>query len=360
MRKLAFDVLPMSEWPADDMAAWNKAIAGGGYFDEQGPLAHHTPTYLHNIGRAYGRWLGFLKEKIEDAALASGLAMADDAKLLEKFVEALALVAPCTARGYLTNLFTACRGLKPEAPFCFLHRAMLRSWRTARPITNKTERMVPARDLAALGHSIMTEAASLSTPLKRASYYRDGLMITMLIYAPARITSFVGIRLGKELIWDGTRYRMCFEPHQVKNKRYLEYPLPVELNDAIETWLNIYRPICLARRGRWHRDHAGDAFWISESGAPFIQAARVRERIERITEERLGRHINPHLFRDIAATSIASEIPEHVGIVRPVLGHASLDSGMRFYNQGRSNGAAGEYQALLATFRTPPSEGMTI
>ena len=91
-------------------------------------------------------------------------------------------------------------------------------------------------------------------------------------------------------------------------------------------------------------------------------AARHRKnpQIERTTEERLGVRINPHLFRDIAATSIASEIPEDVGIVRPVLGHASLDSGMRFYNQGQSIGAAREFQALLATFRTPPSEGMTI
>lgn len=353
MRRLSFDVLPFGEWPAADATAWAIAVADGGPFDPRGPLAHHSQTSLREIQRGYGRWLGFLTSMGFEAD--AGLVMAEDADKIEALVSTLQAVAPCTARAYLTALYTACRGLRPDIEFTFLHRAMRWSWRTARPTGDKQARIVPARDLARLGRSLMQEAASLSTALKRASRYQDGLMITMLIHAPARISSFLSMRIDHEMLWDGLQYRMCFQPHQVKNRRYLEYPLPIELSESIRIWLNVHRPTCLTHRGRWHQEHGNDAFWISESGAPFLNAKRVRERIARITQSRLGRRVNPHLFRDCAATSIASEIPEDVGIIRSVLGHTTLETGTLHYNHANSIGAARGLQAIVDTYRLHPA-----
>lgn len=67
---------------------------------------------------------------------------------------------------------------------------------------------------------------------------------------------------------------------------------------------------------------------------------------------RFCKRINPHLFRDIAATSIATEIPEDVGIVRSVLGHSDMRTGERFYNQARSVSVSLAYQAALNRFRS--------
>lgn len=352
MRKLSIDIVKRPDWPMDDGRAWHAAVVGGGLFEEiEGRLARYSEQRLKVLADAYGRWIGYLKTSITDGALSSGLAHVEDADALSGFLQELQAVAPCTARGYLTDLLTVCNGLRPNASFTLLHRAVRHSWRTAKPASSKIERMVPARDLFQLGFKLMHEAATLSTPLKRAGRYRDGLMIAMLISAPVRIESFVAMKIDEQLVWDGTRYRLCFRPAQVKTRRYLEFPLPLELNDPIRTWLEAHRPVCLAREGRWHRNDGGAALWISESGASFARASHVRERIQRMTLTRLNRRINPHLFRDIAATSIASEIPQDVGITKIVLGHSDLRSGQRFYNQARSIGAATKLQDVLAGFR---------
>lgn len=351
MRKLAFDLVPVGKWPIEDQAAWTRAITGSGLFGIHGPLAHQTPEAIERLARAYGRWLGFLTYRLSGTEFPSGLPLAESPALLTDFVSELDAVAPNSARNYFTDLLTACRGLLPSVDFELLHRVVRHSWRTARPITDKMSRIVPAYDVFQLGLALMTEAASLSTLLQRAAQYRGGLMIAMLISAPARITSFVGMRIGKQLIHDDTRYRLCFDPNEVKTRRYLEYALPIELNERICTWLEKYRPECLSQQGRWHRHHDGDSFWISCDGAPFSRASTVRERLKRVTEERLGRRLNPHIFRDIAATSIVSEIPDDVGIVKDVMGHASLESGMKFYNQAQTIGAARSYQTILAGFR---------
>jgi len=59
-------------------------------------------------------------------------------------------------------------------------------------------------------------------------------------------------------------------------------------------------------------------------------------RIVARTRERLGQPINPHLFRDCAATSIAIEDPAHVGIASRLLGHRTGSTTERYYNQARS------------------------
>jgi integrase/recombinase XerD len=42
------------------------------------------------------------------------------------------------------------------------------------------------------------------------------------------------------------------------------------------------------------------------------------------------------LFRNCAATSIAVEQPEHVHIIKSVLGHTNLRTGERYYNHAGS------------------------
>ncbi len=64
--------------------------------------------------------------------------------------------------------------------------------------------------------------------------------------------------------------------------------------------------------------------------------------------------VNPQLFRDCAATSIAIEAPDHVGIIMPVLGHARATTGERYYNQARSLEAARRFQAVIDGFRNEP------
>ena len=58
----------------------------------------------------------------------------------------------------------------------------------------------------------------------------------------------------------------------------------------------------------------------------------------------LGRAINPHLFRDCAATSIAIDDPGHVGIACRLLGHRAASTTERYYNHARGVEASGLMQ----------------
>jgi integrase/recombinase XerD len=72
----------------------------------------------------------------------------------------------------------------------------------------------------------------------------------------------------------------------------------------------------------------------------------VYRRIMELTEERLGRAINPHAFRHAAATSIAFADPEHVRITKPILGHGSLAASEEYYNLAQAFEASRRFARL--------------
>ena len=54
------------------------------------------------------------------------------------------------------------------------------------------------------------------------------------------------------------------------------------------------------------------------------------------TENAFGRAINPHLFRDAAATTLAIADPAHVRVAAPLLGHRTFTTTERHYQQAKS------------------------
>jgi integrase len=60
------------------------------------------------------------------------------------------------------------------------------------------------------------------------------------------------------------------------------------------------------------------------------------DRIRRHTQKAFGAAINPHLFRDAAATTLAIADPAHVRVAAPLLGHRTFTTTERFYQQARS------------------------
>jgi integrase/recombinase XerD len=116
--------------------------------------------------------------------------------------------------------------------------------------------------------------------------------------------------------------------------------------------------LLLARNGRWNKvDHPlgqpNDALWVSKDGSAMTEMA-IYFRIRARTQARFGLSINPHHFRHIAATSIAIEDPEHVHIVRSLLGHTSLRGGERYYIQAQTLEASRRYQRRITELRRGP------
>jgi integrase len=96
--------------------------------------------------------------------------------------------------------------------------------------------------------------------------------------------------------------------------------------------------------------YCGDRLWIGylfKPQAPHTLGISIAQR----TEHSFGRRVNPHLFRDCAATSIAVHDPKHVRITAGVLGHRSFATTERHYNLATSINAARDYQAQLRRLR---------
>jgi integrase len=74
-------------------------------------------------------------------------------------------------------------------------------------------------------------------------------------------------------------------------------------------------------------------------------------RIITLTRRELGMRINPHMFRDCAATSIALKDPEHVRITMHILGHSTMRTSERHYNHPRANRALQRHQDNVLRLR---------
>ena len=62
---------------------------------------------------------------------------------------------------------------------------------------------------------------------------------------------------------------------------------------------------------------AGEALWVSSRGSALTEMA-IYLRIREHTQKAFGQAINPHLFRDAAATTLAIADPAHVRVAAPL------------------------------------------
>jgi integrase len=69
------------------------------------------------------------------------------------------------------------------------------------------------------------------------------------------------------------------------------------------------------------------------------------------TKEEFGTAINPHSFRHMAATTIATVDPENATFIAAILGHSSAGSSDRHYNRARTIDSGRRYQALITAAR---------
>ena len=102
-------------------------------------------------------------------------------------------------------------------------------------------------------------------------------------------------------------------------------------------------------KGRWQKP-IDDALWISSHGSPLTEMAFYQQVTKR-TEEQFGKSINPHQFRHIAASTLASERPEHVRVGANILGHSSFHTTEDYYIQAQQAQAHAIYVSAITQIR---------
>lgn len=344
------EITPRDAWPETDQVLWFQARQPAGYFDSRGDL-HGVPLErLRVLEAAYGRWIAFLNDYDDGSPPYSGIDRFGQEETRAYLQQLAIYFAPCTVRAYLMDLVFLARTFNPDGAYRNLEVIYRYACRMAKPETSLAKFIVPVADLHRLGLDLMASSEQIGTEYGRLISYRDGLMIALLAACPVRIKNFASIEIGNHLLEAGDGFTLVFPGSETKNRRPLELPVSASLVKSIKAYMRDHRLQLINRDHEYWLAPEVKALWISDQGKP-ISVAQVRERIKMRTQSRFGFAINPHSFRHIAATSIASQDPEHVGIIRPVLGHASLRSGETFYNRASSLQASRRHQDVIQQFR---------
>lgn len=342
--------LPFEHWPGIDQQLWQQAARDVDLLTDTGLVARWAPRTRETVREGYGHWLFWLKTH----------GLLDDAKSPDLRCSPARLLAYLqTMQEDLSRATIANRVIALERALCALvprsDRSPLRTLINNLPkqgaISHKRAKLQEPADLVELGLKLMNDAERgvHTSARKNACVYRDGLQIALLAMRPLRRRNFAEMTLHRHLLREGQRWRIRFAATETKTGEPIDVPFPTELVPYLERYIAHYRPLLMNGR------HGGDRLWISyffKPQAPHTIGTTIAGR----TERAFGKPVNPHLFRDCAATSIAMHDPDHVRIAAAVLGHRSFATTQRHYNLATALKAARNYQAELQRLRTPKSD----
>jgi integrase/recombinase XerD len=346
--------LVLDAWPEADRAAWSEAITPGDIFDPGGLAAGWATGTQRKVAAAYGRWLTWLdRAALLDCCETPG-GRATPESVLAYVRHLQTLNAPLTVLGRVEDLHRALKVTSPQIDWRWIARIGARLRWTVKPVKEKRPLMIPSRDLFDRGLRMMDEAdaGADSDPGAAAIKYRDGLMIALLISRPLRLNNFATLKIEQHLVRRHDVYWIHISRTETKNKQPIEVPVPTELTPRLARYMAHHRVRLLDRpygQGRGTRQ-TGQVLWITNSRFAMTGPALYHIIKQRIGAE-FGCHLTPHLFRDCAATSIATEDPEHVHITKSILGHTTLAMSERHYNHAKSLEAAKLFQNGILALR---------
>lgn len=336
--------MPIDEWPLVDLKALEAATGAGDLLDEGGLAAHWSAATRTKVIKSYGRWLTFLylngalNDVDEPAARVSR-------ELLDSYFKELqSMVAPVTARGRILDLHEALRVMVPGADLSMLNR-LYKRLNHAEPVRDKRAKVQHPALLIDLGITLMDTALQkpAARPAWRAVRVRDGLMIACLAARPLRRRTFCRLEIGRSMVRTDNEYLLRIPADETKTRQPYEAPLPEALTPYLDEYIGVLRPTLLGAK-------ASSRLWITHMGTE-LTTDSFYLRLRKVTQRELGVPLNPHIFRDSLATSIAIDDPTHIRAAAPLLGHRSLSTTNRHYIQATGLEAGRTYQEEIAHLR---------
>jgi len=247
--------------------------------------------------------------------------------------------------GRLIDLEQAIKVMDPNADRTLLKTVAANLTARAQPSRDKRARYVHPARIVRLGINLMDRVANHEGHIgpRKASHYRDGLTFAILATSHLRRGNLAQLVIDRHIRKHGNVYRLVFEPGETKGGRTFELSLPQMLSPYIESYLKHYRPLLL-------RSRQSDRFFITFQGTDF-SGDEVYARVRKVSLRELGAALNPHAFRDGAATALAIEDPEHVLAARAILDHTDLRCTERYYNHAQMMDSARQFQTSVLEVR---------
>jgi integrase len=340
---------PVELWPAADQAAWHRALTPRSIFEEEGgELADRSPISITKYAKGWGRWLVFLEGHDPDALNVPAGQRCSKARV-QAYVEHLRHSgnADGTVINRLQELVVVATILDAGCDLKAISR-FIGALRSGLVPAQSKAHVRPSNELVDLGFRLM-EAAADARSIDDAIAYRDGLVIAFLALHPIRRKNLARLAIGKNLIRQSDGWRLVLGRDETKTHEPYEAPIAEVLVAAIDTYIELQRPVLAARTGRWTAE-VGNALWVSADGSPMTEEG-LSNRIELHTEAAFGKAISPHRFRDAAATTLVVADPVHVRAAAPLLGHRSLAMTEKHYIQAKGLEAQRSYLDVIREAR---------
>ncbi|MCB1467470.1 MAG: tyrosine-type recombinase/integrase [Rhizobiaceae bacterium] len=333
-------ILNFMDWPRQDQSAWKALFADGSLFDG-GTYEHWVEGGRKKRLQGYGRWLSFILSAEPELSSATPQSRITRGRVESYVAHELSRCKPITVICRIEDLLAVARGFDPDDDWPWLEKTRKRLYARYGPSGLKPRLPVSSADVFkwAMGAMGVIDQKEDLTPLQRASQYRDALMIGLLIARPVRARAFIAIKVGINLVETSAGFRLEFAATDMKDKRPHAWDVPDRLVLPLRRYLEHHRTILL-------RGSDSDALWITRYGKPMTREGWTRSLGLR-TEAAFGIALRPHAFRHIAATSIAIQDPGHHGIIRDVLGHATMTMAERHYNRATSLESCNKLQSFI-------------
>jgi integrase/recombinase XerD len=338
--------LKLKDWPEADRRLWQTACLPGDLLDVEsgGARANRAIATNYKAEKGYGRWLTFL-QIADPRRLADPPALRITPERVRHYVDRLTDLNDSTATiiARLRELGEVAKVMAPNLSWAFINALESRIRARHKPARDKSNLKL-SDELLDLGLSLIDKAAAFACR-DAALLHRDGLMIALLALVPLRRRNFASLRLDRNIVAVSDGWLITLHESETKTRAPLEILWPDELVAPLRRYLNVHRPLLSAITRRSGKP-AGDALWVSSHGSPLTEMT-MYERIRKHTQRAFGRAINPHLFRDAAATTLAIVDPAHVRVAAPLLGHRTFMTTERYYQQAKSFDAHRAYITAL-------------
>ncbi len=340
--------LPLTEWPVDDRRLFDAALTPGDIFDEErAGGAHFSKGTRKSLIYAWRRWLGFLKA-MHPTALEWPAAEHITPSLVRAYIETLDTeVSATSVATMVAHFYCGARLVAPDHDWSWFE-GLKRRLQARAHSEDRFERLVPPHQTLDLGIALMETADTLpaSARKEREIQFRDGLIIAVLSLWPIRRRSIAALTLLRHVhrVAGDEHIEILLFPEDTKSKREESWPVPVILRPYLRRYLDEVRPRLLG--GKNH-----DALWVGLGGRP-LHDGGISLAVGRRTKKEYGQAMAPHDFRRSAATFLAAEAPEKVGLVPGILQHATPETGDRYYNLARSVSASRRHVATLSALKS--------
>ena len=339
-RLLPFSPKGVGDWPTSDQAGWSAARVGDDPLEEPGAAARWAPETSRAAVNDYGNWLAWLdREGMLDTTTAPAARVTPDR--VRSYLDFLnSYLAPISVASMFQRMVLMIEAIHPGGDVFWLKAPVIRLLARATPTRSKTPKLFDSDHLYQTGLDMMAAATpdAYPHPRTRALAYRDGLLIAFLAARPIRVGNLTAMSLNRHVLIDGDVVNIRFDSDEVKTRRPLEFPWPAVLVEPLHVYLSVHRPALLDTGPT-------EALWLSRVGPMTLPG--MKQAIAAATKRSLGVALNPHIFRDCAATTVAFKAPEEVMIIMTILGHSSLRTSQRHYNHATTVAASKRHQAII-------------